>query len=312
MRSLWSRVWIVLFALATGFVLWLHVATEKLYVSDLTLPVVRVDVSSPFVLASMPPDSVRVTVMARGKQLLRAAWKGHGVRINAARLGHGLHDIPLTLENVSLTDLSGSVQLQDIKSPTMVSLNLDHQVRVPVNVVSGLITTADDGFAVGRTIELEPERALLTGPKTHVSNAATVYTAPRELAGLRTSVTLTVPLQLPPGYGLRVEPESVKVTIPVVPVRTRTYSDIPVVVFNTPSGTTVATSPARLQVEITGPPEDIELLHKNALTAFVDYRARTALGMAPVRVDCPANFKVKRTSADSVRVMVNRSADAGD
>jgi YbbR domain-containing protein len=84
------------------------------------------------------------------------------------------------------------------------------------------------------------------------------------------------------------------------------------VIYNIPPGQAVTTDPATIQIEITGPPEDIDLLNRNALIVSVDFRQISSDSLAQLKVDCPSNFRVKRQSADSVRILTVSDAHPGN
>ena len=132
----------------------------------------------------------------------------------------------------------------------------------------------------------------------------TVFTEKKKFTGLKNNVIITVPLVPPAGYGISLEPDSVTLSIKVIPVKTRVYDNLPVVVFNAPPDRSYTLVPPTVTVELTGPPSDIDLLNRKALTVSVDYKLLSGNDFAPVKIDCPSNFRVKKSSADSVHVIL--------
>jgi YbbR domain-containing protein len=307
-----NNFWLKALALILGFLLWLHVATDKVYNYQLTLPVTKVDLREHSTLVSKPPDSVVAVVSAKGKQLLRTTWRRQGVRINISKLQAGSHTITLNNENTFLVSSTKNVLLEDIVTPTNIDIVIDQESHTDVAVSPDIVTEPEDGFAVSRRMDILPDRVTLYGPKSIIRSITAVHTEHRELSGLRNSVTLSLPLVLPEGYGMRLQPDSVKVTVEVVPVKTRVYDNLPVVVYNVPVDRTAVTNPAAVRVELAGPPEDIDLLNKYAITVSADYKLATPTGMAPVKIDCPANFRVRKSSVDSVRIIISTNARSGN
>lgn len=301
-----------LLALLIGAAIWLHVATEKIYTYELTVPVTRIDLRNHYTLASPAPDSVRLVVAAKGKQLLRTTWQQQGAKINATKLAVGDYTLNLSPENVSLVNPSKSISIDEIRSPTTVEVSVDVESTVDLPISPLVTVTPDDGYAISGKIEVIPARAQLTGPKSVVRNLKGISTGSKELNGLRTSTAVYAQVLTPPGYRMRVEPDSVLLKVQVVPVKTRVYDNLPIVVYNVPPGVRVATSPARTRVEITGPPDEIDLLNKVSLTASVDFRLKNSIGYAPLKVDCPSTFHVKRKFDDSVRVLSSANVNTGN
>jgi hypothetical protein len=143
----------------------------------------------------------------------------------------------------------------------------------------------------------------IIGPRSLLERFQTVFTEQKKFTGLKNNVIITVPLVPPAGYGISLKPDSVTLSIKVIPVKTRVYENLPVMVFNAPPNRTYSLDPASITVELTGPPSDIDLLNRKALTVSIDYKLLNQGGFAPVKIDCPSNFRVKKSSADSVQVI---------
>jgi YbbR domain-containing protein len=185
-------------------------------------------------------------------------------------------------------------------------LDIDQRYVAFLPVIPALDVTADIGFAVARNIVVTPDTVTVVGPRGGVKSLKSISTQMRVIRGLRTDATIRLPLAHPERSNLRITPDSVTLAVHVVPVKTRSYENLQVVVFGVPSGSSVVTSPALVRVDLAGPPEDIDLLNRNAITVSVDYRHQSADHKAPVKVDCPSSFRVARLSVDSVRIIEER------
>ena len=299
-----DHFWLKIVALILGLLLWFHVATEKTYNHELLLPVSEVVLGEELALVEPPPDSLRVTVSATGKQLLRRKWRERGVRISAAQYRTGQYRVELGTSNTSLDMPDGSITLEEVIFPTTITLSIDRREETNVNVVPDLTIEPDDGYAVGSISATSPSEVALSGPRSVISKLKEVQTQPKELRGIRNNLTLTLPLAKPDGYGVTVEPDSVSVTINIVPVKTRVFENVPIVIYNSPPSRVVSTQPSSVKIEVTGPPTDIDLLNKNALIASADFNEADSSGRTPIKIDCPTKFRVKHSSSDSVTIVV--------
>ena len=303
MNWLLKNFWLKIVAFVLGLMVWVHVATEKTYNYEFQLPVTEITLNDGLALSQPPPDSLVVLVTASGKQLLRSKWRQEGLRINATQYQAGRFNVGLSSQNTSLVYQMADVVLDEIISPTSTRLEIDLEASTELPIVAALETNADDGFAVGRPIVIEPATATLIGPRSRLQSVEKLFTKPWHLGSLRNSVTVTLQLAAPEWYGFRVEPDSVTVTVPVFPVKTRIFKETPVLVFNAPGGPLPRTEPELLQIEVTGPPNDIDQLNPNTLTLSVDYRERDSSGRAAVKFDSPPGFKLRSISSDSVLIL---------
>ena len=308
MKWLLNNLGLKITAFVMGLLLWVHVATEKTYNYDLRLPITEIMLKPGLALAKEPPDSLMVAVSATGKQLLRRRWRDQGLRINASQYQVGRYALTVSTVNTFLVNQLDPVSLDEVISPTSIPLEIDVEGTAEVPIVPSVEPEPDEGFAIGREITADPPSATVIGPRSLLSEITSIATEERVLEGLRSSVTIRLGLIPPPHFGFQLQPDTVTVTIPVVPVKTRVYEDLPVVVLNAPPGVPATCKPSAVNLEITGPPVDIDLLNRNALSASVDFRATDSAGYAPLKIEYPPKFQLKKASADRVRIMTDKKA----
>jgi YbbR domain-containing protein len=309
MKWLWENFWLKVVAFVMGLLIWIHVATEKTYNYELSLPVTEITLKDNLSLSKEPLDSLLVAVSGTGKQLLRRAWREQGIRINASQYQAGRYSMSLSTSNTFFAHQTAVVSLDEVVSPRMIQLEIDVEGSAEVAIEAVLDLVADEGFAVGHDILISPPKARLIGPRSQLGRVDTLFTVNKTLSGLRNDVTLTLPLVPPDGYGFRLQPDSVTVVIPVVPAKTRVYQNLSVAVVNAPPSAVLAVEPELVDVEITGPPMEIDQLPVGALTVSVDFQHASSSGRAVVKVDYPPGFRLKKTSTDSVLIRVLSSAD---
>ncbi len=300
MASLLDNFWLKIVGVVMGLLLWFHVATEKTYNHEIRLPLTEISLEDSLTLANTPPDSVTVSVNASGKRLLRSKWRENGVRLMANQYVVGRHAVSLSTTNVSLAATGNQVVIDAVVSPATVTLNIDRLAEAEVDVELDLVIETADGFAISRIGRPSPERVTVRGARQLVQQQRTVSTVRREVSAVRTNLTLRLPVVAPEGYGITVEPDTVVVDVEVVPVKTRVFENVPIVVYNVPQGSQATIHPRVINIELTGPPAEIDLLNRNALVASVDYRHLDSAGSAPIKIDAPGSFRVKRASSEEV------------
>lgn len=303
MASLLDNLALKIVALILGLLLWFHVATEKTYVYQVKLPIAVINLDDDLSLVKFPSDSLSVIVSASGKQLLRSKWREDGVRINAVALAPGRHQLALSPTNTSLVTGGNLISLDEVVSPSVLELYIDRTSEVTLPVKADLKAVPDEGFAVASISEPEPAEVKVVGPRSLLGGFSTVFTEHKKIMGLRNSLEISLPLARPVGHGIELDPDSVTLRVQVVPVRTRVFDSIPIVLFNVPVDQPMVSRPPSVAVALTGPPDEIDSLDPSAVMASADYVKRDSLGRAALKVGCPAAFKVKSVSADSVSIV---------
>ena len=304
MIKVFDHFWLKIIALILGLLIWLHVATEKVYNYQLLLPVEEVSLDSDLALSQPPPDSLMTIVSATGKQLLRQKWRERGLRIIATQFAPGHHQLRLSTSNTFLVTPSSDVSLDEVIFPTTVMVHVDRRAEVQVKIVPDIISEPDEGFAISEISVTEPTEVTLTGPQSVIGRITEVSTERKELPGLRNNLTLRLALALPNAYGVRLFPDSATIMVRVVPVKTRVFDQVPVVIYNSPPNQEVTVEPAAIRIELTGPPSEIDLLNVNALIASADYNLIDSTNRTTLKIDCPPRFRVRFSSADSVTLTV--------
>ncbi|MDZ4723550.1 MAG: CdaR family protein [candidate division Zixibacteria bacterium] len=312
MVTFFENIWLKLLAVVLALLIWLHVATEKNYTYVVSLPVTEISLRDTLTLSAPAPDSVTLAVSASGKQLLRKQWKRDGIRINAAQYPAGEQVIELTPLNTSLVAPSDDLSIEDIISPNYIKLDIDTQAQFSVPVNPEISSEPDDGFALGCLITVVPSHISVSGPRSKMNILTSVSTLPIDLRGLRDKVTLNTPLNKQSLLGFSTKFDTVNVTLEVVPVKTKTLSSIPIVVFNAPPDAEITTTPRSIDLVVSGPQDEIDSLSASAITVSADYRRADPAGRAELKFDYPKIFKLKSFSADSVQISPPPNAYSGN
>lgn len=303
-KAPFTNIWLRIVAIIMGLLLWFHVATEKKYNYEVRLPISEIIVKENLALASPTPESLTIKVSATGKQLLRQGWKEPGLRINASEYPPGNYNFELTTANTLLSD-AGAVVLTEIVRPRTFLLDVDYHDETQARVIPNVIITPDEGFAVKTVQEPVPPSITIHGARSLLSEIQQVTTEQKEVNGIRNNIEVVLKVEPPVGYGITIEPDTVRLNIEIVPVKTRLFEKIPIIVYNSPAGKRLRPSPATVDIEITGPPDEINLLNRNALIASVDFNKLKTEDSAPIKIDCPNHFKVKRASSRFIKLAEN-------
>lgn len=296
-----QNIWLKVIALGLGLLLWFHVATDKIYTYEFTLPLKEILLKDDFTLSNDPPESLTVMVSATGKQLMRYRWRERGIRINATKAEIGVQELNLTITNTMLVNATG-VTLEEIVIPASVDLVVDQYGERTILVSLDLDFVPDEGFTVKRISSPDPSEIVVRGPLSVINGIDQIKTIHKELKNLRSSHSLTLSLVKPEGYGVTLRPDSVFLNLVVVPIKTRVFEQVPIISYNNPTNQRVTIDPPTVRVELTGPPDEIELLSRNSVIASINFTELDSTGRAEIVIDCPASFKVRRILPLSVRV----------
>lgn len=284
-------------AVALALLLWAHVATDKRFEVETTLPVTAAVAAENTALASPPPDSLVALISATGKDLLRTGWRtaGLSLRIDETRLG--VRDIDLSSENVALREAEG-IHLQAILSPRSYRVDIDvlNERRLPVH--NRVTVQPAEGFAAALRDSLAPSTVLARGPRAALERMQFAVTESKQLHDVRSDFDLPVRVESNGYYGVTFEPAEVMYRVSVYAVTQREIDSLPVALLNPPDGS-VRVMPEYITATVSGAVSDIESVSAHQISVTADYVRRSPDGSISVKVSLPTQLSLVRVS-DSV------------
>lgn len=302
MTRVFENLWVKIAALGLAFLLWLHVATEKTYQMELTLPLTQVELSGDLTLSEAPPESILVVVAAEGKSLLAADWKKSGLRLVISQSRPGRFKGKLSTENVGLVQ-GQRVSLVDILAPREYNFNCDHVESLSVPVVNRFVTLPGEGFAIGKIDSLVPSEVTIFGPRMAVRGIDSVETELDSLEGVRNDFSMQVAVVNPSAYGVKVRPDTVSLFVNVIPVKTITLVNVAITVQNPPGNAEFGFYPRTVDLRLRGRPDLVDTLKAESITAVADYNRANAAGYTTLQISLPETVQILARTVDSVQII---------
>ena len=302
MTKIFENLWVKIAALVLAIMLWLHVATDKTYQMQLTLPLTQVEMSGDLTLTEPPPESVLVVVTADGKSLLSNDWKDRGLRLVISQSRAGRFKGQISTDNIGLVK-GEMVNLTEIIAPREFNFNCDIIESREVPVITRFVTTPGEGFAIGRADSLVPSSVFITGPRSAVRVIDYIETESDSLTGIRNDFSMKIALKYPNAYGINILPDSVNLMVNVVPVRTISMIDVPIKVIGLPRGQNVEYAPHYTDLRLRGRLDVVDTLKTDHISVTVDYRKISENGYSRAVVELPESVDMLVNTVDSVQFL---------
>ena len=234
-----------------AIVLWLIVATEKQYLYQIEVPINLVRIAEGKILSDKIPDKAEIEFKGRGRSLIAMLFYNVAFNIELPELKESktieLKDLMTFLDLPS----TFGVEAGDIIEPHAIDFQIDDLVvmQKPVTIAGDL--SMEDGYVLMQRT-LEPDTAVITGPRQKIEKIQSILTEPVSQSGIRLSFKERVGLQNPlPGI-TTIEPAMTEASFDVQRLIERVVYDIPIRVVNTPSHLQVEAVPNRLSLKISG------------------------------------------------------------
>ncbi|MCX6826367.1 MAG: hypothetical protein NTV06_03725 [candidate division Zixibacteria bacterium] len=303
MPEIFKNLWVKLAAIILAILLWVHVATNKVYQKEVTIPLSQIEFSGKLVLVEPPPESVKVIVSTIGKRLLRTDWKRKGLKLVVNRTTPGKFKADVTVGTITLAK-SEKVDIVEVVSPREIELNCDRRLEKKVPARSQLIVLPGEGFTVSKRDSLLPAMITVSGPWEKISTLDHISIRKETFENVRNNFSVKEHLELPYIYGMKAFPDTVAVFITVTPIKTRVFADLIIKLKNIPPGKSYDIIPAKIELRVSGSPGIIDTLSSGTLSAIADYSLVDGRGIVPIEVICPPSIFIVRRSVDSIRVFI--------
>jgi len=215
-------------AVALALLLWVHVATNKTYEYQLSLPLEIIDIPGGLVSVSEIPPSVTVKVRATGKQLLWLSNSHPVVAVSAADCKQG------TTEKIigasELTEALGrSFDNAEALFPRSVTLKLDREIEKKLTIRSAVRAEAGPGFALITTPRVEPDTITASGPASVLHQLKYLETVSLPMTGLTASTSQRVNLALPESLRLAIRDSTVMVVVEIEGTRQKAFYNLAII-----------------------------------------------------------------------------------
>lgn len=302
-------LWQYLMFVGVAGVFWLIMALNDEVQSDFQVRIEIEGVPDSVTFITDPPVMLGVTVRDKGSSLLRRKFMetpvvripfgeyatGSRLRVTPSAMMAGLRGIfgPGAAISITSTD---SIGVYYTTSPGK---------TVPVKVVSDVTAALGKVINGSPRVDVREARIYSVGDVTDTM----MYVETRPIVRRDLTAPLKVRVGIRPVKGVRIEPASVEVTIPVEPLENRkTY--VPVIPVGVPASESMALFPQRLEVSYLVPMSMSDDVPVSGFRVVADYKdiAPSSSAMVKVRIDkTPAGVQNATLPVDSIEYTIIRS-----
>lgn len=303
-KGLWQYL---LFVLVAGL-FWFIMALNDEVQSDFSVRVEITDVPDSVTFITDPPKTFNITVRDKGTSLFRRRFmetpvikipfaeyvSGHRLRVSSSAIMGRLRGVFGTGASISITS-TDSIGVDFTTSRGKV---------VPIRV------DADVTAALGKVINGEPQLSVREARIFSVSDIIDTVMYVRTMPIVRRNISdpLRLRVEIRPIRGVRIEPSSVEVTIPVEPLENRKMF-VPITPIGVPPGESMALFPQKLEVSYLVPMSEREDIQPTGFKVVADYTDIAEGSSAMVRVKIaskPATVVNASLPVDSVEYTLIR------
>ncbi len=184
-------------ALLLAVLVYLNVYTDRPMTMLLSFPVEYVELADSLVVSGPAPAMVQARLQGTGKQLIFMKVKEPRMKLSLAGARRGRFERSLAASDLPLP-ADGSIAVEDLVGPRIVSLEIDRRVYRDLPVVPHVTGQPAPGYEWSGLALAEPSHVRVTGPEQVLLALDTLQLATLRIDGKRDTLSaLVAPTGLP-------------------------------------------------------------------------------------------------------------------
>jgi hypothetical protein len=258
-------------SLSVALILWIMVATEKIYSYQIRVPIEIAHLAPNKTLLEPIPEFAVIEVQGKGRSLIAAWFYDVRFRLEFAAIKKNQQ---INLNNyVSYLDLPATfaLQIQEIIEPETFELKIDDLLEKTVLVELSEKIDVEDGY-VFADHTFGPDSVIIKGPKSKVEKIQSIMSGKIDQHSTTSAFSHKLTLQNPEPGILEISPQNVQVDIDIQLLVDRIVYKIPIIIRNVRGNLDVTAIPPELALKVKGGEKIVADLQASDIKAEIDYK----------------------------------------
>lgn len=194
LTNLFSKDWLLKFiSLVLAVVLWYYVGGEDRVDKNVMIPIEIINLPRDLVISNQFKKEIEVTVSGPRSLILEMTNRAITRQVDLSAATPGTMVIENDNEHVPVPR---GITVQRVQ-PSSIILSLDKLIQKKFPVSARTVGKVADGYDI-KSLKIDPDVITITGPLTILSQFDELYTKAINLAGMKESIQLQMPLELDP------------------------------------------------------------------------------------------------------------------
>ena len=194
LTNLFSKDWLLKFiSLVLAVVLWYYVGGEDRVDKNVMIPIEIINLPRDLVISNQFKKEIEVTVSGPRSLILEMTSRAITRQVDLSAATPGTMVIENDNDHVPVPR---GITVQRVQ-PSSIILSLDKLIQKKFPVSARTVGKVADGYYV-KLLKIDPDVITITGPLTILSQFDELYTRAINLAGMKESIQLQMPLELDP------------------------------------------------------------------------------------------------------------------
>jgi hypothetical protein len=260
-------------SLGVALILWIMVATEKIYSYQIKVPIEIIRLAPGKTLLEPIPEFSLIEVQGKGRSLI-AAW---------------FYDVRFRLElpavqkskNINLNDYLSyldlpatfALQIQEIIEPKSFDLKIDNLIEKSIPIVLSDEIEIEDGYVFAQH-NFTPDSVTISGPESKVEKMNSIESGDIEQHSATSAFLHRFTLPNPEPDILEISPRNVMINVDIQLLVDKFVYKIPIQIRNVNRNLIVTATPPELALKVKGGAKIVAALQASDIQAEIDYESQ--------------------------------------
>ena len=273
-----------LFCFLLAMFLWMLTALSETYESRVEVTVNYINRPKNLVYSNNLPNSLRISVNARGWDLLVYYLRGGGgdVKINLEEFKNRNYLLTSRLKPSLQGQIDGKVIIHDI-SPDTISLSKERQFSKKVPVKLNMSLSFANQYGISDDIVYTPDSIIIAGSRENIPRIKYIETVPFSIRNINKTINTYASLKKSPTQNINYSAERIKVTIPIDQL-TEKVIELPIQVVNPKFSGNVRLIPQKVTITFQTTLTKYHQIDANLFEAVVDGHQMDTVTKSPLKI----------------------------
>ena len=260
-------------SLGVALILWVMVATEKIYSYQIVVPIEIVRLAPGKTLLEPIPDYSVIEVQGKGRSLIAAWFYDVRFRLEFPAVQNS-KSINLN-DYLSYLDLPATfaLQIQEIIEPKSFDLKIDNFIEKSVPVVLSGEIDVEDGYVFTEHYFV-PDSVTISGPESKVEKINSIESGDIEQHSRTSEFSHRITLPNPETDVLQISPRNIMINIDIQLLVDKFVYKIPIQIRNVKRNLIVTATPPELALKVKGGAKIVAALQASDIKAEIDYESQ--------------------------------------
>ncbi len=286
-KNVWVKHKIKITSTLIALFIWFLIVTGGTFDYIVSIPISCPNNDQNYILINEIPKMGRVQLRGQGIHLLTYMAFHEGRLILEPEWAPGKKVEYPTERDIILTGNAQKLQVLKLIEPDSIELKIEKLIVKELPIQNNVKILTQAGYTLVGDIKIEPDLALLKGPKSVIDTFKTISTDNVVLENLKFPVHKQINLLSPDIENLSLLNQKVTISADIQKLMEKKIINIPVDVVNLPSNVSALVIPSHFSLVIQGGVNVVFPINEKDIEAYIDYKKHRN----PSRQDYPAYIK---------------------